>query len=380
MQMRWLLVLGCLLITACSNPGEEATPTKSTAPVPVASKTESPEVTPVPEEEKPEAPKEEAKPEPKQEEAKPEPKQEEAKPEPKQEEAKPEPKQEEAKPEPKQEEAKPEPKQEAAKPEPKQEAAKPEPKQEEAKPEATKKEMAPEKAVTTEEPDTETTPAEQIKTIIADYKKASGSLMTEARKMPGNAGRDFYYANLPKLQEKCGTDLNAVVAANADNPANFDAIMWVTMNMAGTDAGTQAMDTLFEKYIDNEQMVNLCTVLAQGRMPVENAEAKLEQLIEESPHDAVKASATMALAKNVKDEARAEKLYESLVANYGDLTSAMTRGKTFKEAAGNALFQLKYLSIGKVAPDIEGEDLDGVAFKLSDYRGKVVVLDFWGDW
>jgi hypothetical protein len=353
MQMRWLLVLGCLLITACSNPGDEATQTKSTAPVPVASKTESPEVTPVPEEEKPEAPKEEAK---------------------------PEPKQEEAKPEPKQEAAKPEPKQEEAKPEPKQEAAKPEPKQEEAKPEATKKEMAPEKAVTTEEPDTETTPAEQIKTIIADYKKASGSLMTEARKMPGNAGRDFYYANLPKLQEKCGTDLNAVVAANADNPANFDAIMWVTMNMAGTDAGTQAMDTLFEKYIDNEQMVNLCTVLAQGRMPVENAEAKLEQLIEESPHDAVKASATMALAKNVKDEARAEKLYESLVANYGDLTSAMTRGKTFKEAAGNALFQLKYLSIGKVAPDIEGEDLDGVAFKLSDYRGKVVVLDFWGDW
>ena len=213
--MRWLLVLGCLLITACSNPGDEATQTKSTAPVPVASKTESPEVTPVPEEEKPEAPKEEAKPEPKQEEAKPEAKQ---------------------------------------------EAAEPEPTQEAAEPEATKKEMAPEKAVTTEEPDTETTPAEQIKTIIADYKKASGSLMTEARKMPGNAGRDFYYANLPKLQEKCGTDLNAVVAANADNPANFDAIMWVTMNMAGTDAGTQAMDTLFEKYIDNEQMVNLCTV------------------------------------------------------------------------------------------------------------------------
>jgi peroxiredoxin len=33
-----------------------------------------------------------------------------------------------------------------------------------------------------------------------------------------------------------------------------------------------------------------------------------------------------------------------------------------------------------VAPDIESEDLDGVKFKLSDYRGKVVVLDFWGDW
>jgi cytochrome oxidase Cu insertion factor (SCO1/SenC/PrrC family) len=38
------------------------------------------------------------------------------------------------------------------------------------------------------------------------------------------------------------------------------------------------------------------------------------------------------------------------------------------------------LEIEKVAPDIEGVDLDSVPFKLSDYRGKVVVLDFWGDW
>jgi len=36
--------------------------------------------------------------------------------------------------------------------------------------------------------------------------------------------------------------------------------------------------------------------------------------------------------------------------------------------------------LGMVADEIEGRDLDGVAFKLSDYRGKVVVLDFWGFW
>jgi hypothetical protein len=38
------------------------------------------------------------------------------------------------------------------------------------------------------------------------------------------------------------------------------------------------------------------------------------------------------------------------------------------------------LQVGQLAPEIEGEDLDGVPFKLSDYRGKVVVLDFWGTW
>ncbi len=38
------------------------------------------------------------------------------------------------------------------------------------------------------------------------------------------------------------------------------------------------------------------------------------------------------------------------------------------------------LPAGSEAPEITGEDLEGVPFKLSDYRGKVVLLDFWGHW
>ena len=37
-------------------------------------------------------------------------------------------------------------------------------------------------------------------------------------------------------------------------------------------------------------------------------------------------------------------------------------------------------AVGLIAPDIVGQDLDGKEFKLSGYRGKVVVLDFWGNW
>jgi thiol-disulfide isomerase/thioredoxin len=36
--------------------------------------------------------------------------------------------------------------------------------------------------------------------------------------------------------------------------------------------------------------------------------------------------------------------------------------------------------VGTLAPEIDGEDLDGVRFKLSDYRGKVVVVSFWASW
>jgi hypothetical protein len=50
------------------------------------------------------------------------------------------------------------------------------------------------------------------------------------------------------------------------------------------------------------------------------------------------------------------------------------------ELAGRELFEIRQLQPGQPAPEIEGEDIDGVKFKLSDYRGKVVLLDFWGHW
>ena len=38
------------------------------------------------------------------------------------------------------------------------------------------------------------------------------------------------------------------------------------------------------------------------------------------------------------------------------------------------------LEQGQTAPEIKGKDVKGKPMKLSDYRGKVVVLDFFGDW
>jgi hypothetical protein len=38
------------------------------------------------------------------------------------------------------------------------------------------------------------------------------------------------------------------------------------------------------------------------------------------------------------------------------------------------------LAIGQPAPEIVGTNVDGVEMRLSDFLGKVVVIDFWGDW
>ena len=36
--------------------------------------------------------------------------------------------------------------------------------------------------------------------------------------------------------------------------------------------------------------------------------------------------------------------------------------------------------IGKPAPQIEGKDVDGKPVRLSDLKGKVVLVDFWATW
>ena len=50
------------------------------------------------------------------------------------------------------------------------------------------------------------------------------------------------------------------------------------------------------------------------------------------------------------------------------------------DLAKRELFEIRHLSIGREAPEIESEDIDGKKFKLTDYRGKVLLLDFWGNW
>jgi len=80
------------------------------------------------------------------------------------------------------------------------------------------------------------------------------------------------------------------------------------------------------------------------------------------------------------DAKEAEALFTRAADKYRDIKIPVTyygSGGAIGEKADAELFQIRHLAVGRVAPEIEGEDQDGKRFKLSDYRGKVVLLDIW---
>ncbi len=74
----------------------------------------------------------------------------------------------------------------------------------------------------------------------------------------------------------------------------------------------------------------------------------------------------------------AERVLERVRDEFADVRR--TRDRTLADEARAELDEIRNLCVGKPAPDIEGEDVDGKPLHLSDFRGKVTVVSFWGHW
>lgn len=70
---------------------------------------------------------------------------------------------------------------------------------------------------------------------------------------------------------------------------------------------------------------------------------------------------------------------EELETEFNRLSERVRTSETGKEIAA-MITAKKNSSVGVVAPDFTGVTPEGKEVRLSDYRGKYVVLDFWGSW
>jgi hypothetical protein len=138
-----------------------------------------------------------------------------------------------------------------------------------------------------------------------------------------------------------------------------------------------------------DRIAQLCQALSYSTDEV--SETLLRTLLENDSRREVQGLASLTLAQELKRRlemtpiggkatashvrSESEKLLRRASDQFGDVK--LTVGGTVGDKAQLELDDILHLTVGKVAPEIEGQDQDGKKFKLSDYRGKVVLLDFW---
>lgn len=162
----------------------------------------------------------------------------------------------------------------------------------------------------------------------------------------------------------------------------LNAAAWIFLNTPDGPEVEKATEVMLREHTRNTNLVYLCTELARVRH--QPSKPLLEAILKNNPSADVRGAACFTLATLLKDEARygqnkeataaADQKFERVITEFGDLKQ---RGSKLRDLAKPELSELRRLTLGKPAPEIEGEDLDGRPMKLSDYRGKVVVLTFW---
>jgi hypothetical protein len=213
--------------------------------------------------------------------------------------------------------------------------------------------------------------ADQFKAIQKAWMKAQQDFIAVYRAAKTDEERQEV---IDKKQPKPGDYVQRawkLIDADPKDAVAADALAWVMqMDRSGRD---RAIKLLVEHHITSPKIAN-----ALSGAP----ESLLRTVLEKNPHKAVQGQAAFTLATTLQQRRQnkeAEALFEKIVADKEMSAAPHYRG-TVGKAAESALFEIRHLAIGKEAPEVTGEDIDGQPLRLSDFRGKVVVLDFWGNW
>jgi hypothetical protein len=243
---------------------------------------------------------------------------------------------------------------------------------------------------------------------LNEYQRAIAAAKTSDERKKVDRDRyplpDKYVATCFAIAEKHPKDSTAVdalawvVAHSFSSTEKAKAVAWLARNscqdprlgaIAGKLAGIpgpateKILQAILDKHPDRVARGKACFGLASFfrhkaalARTVQNATASQEtDLGADLGQDNVK---ELQKSDPARFDKLAEQYCEQTLADFADVNQYGS--KTLGDAAKGTLFELRHLTIGKVAPEITGEDVHGTKFKLSDYRGKVVLLDFWGNW
>ena len=234
--------------------------------------------------------------------------------------------------------------------------------------------------------------AAKLDELVNKWNDAQKAFADEYRKAKTEAERTAVLEKQPKAADHLPGFIE-VAEQSAGTETAAKAWMWVLRlsGQAEDDEVTNvAIEALMRDHVSSKEIGELPGLIGSmlsRKLGVEKSEAMLRELIAKTQAPAVKGAALYSLAALIDEqepEAGSERakevrtLMESVAQDYADVKDA--RGRPIGKRAEGWLFEKDHLQVGNTAPEVEATDLSGVAFKLSDYRGKVVLLDFWGNW
>lgn len=162
-------------------------------------------------------------------------------------------------------------------------------------------------------------------------------------------------------------------------PGSDHGLEAIKERMKFGNRGKTEYELLSKHYAGREHIGNLLIQFTSN--PASKPEIEfMKSIILKNTHarDVAQARFQLVLATRETDREQAIKECERLVIDLKDSTDSDL--KLIAAYADGIVFDHKSLAVGKLVPELEAKDTDGIPFKLSDYRGKVVLLHFWGHW
>lgn len=219
----------------------------------------------------------------------------------------------------------------------------------------------------------------QLKAMQDSYNKENKAHMDAAREKSEN-GEPFDMTAGP-AKKYLNEALILARKAQGSNTAD-KAYAWA-VPMAFQTQDVEGLVQAFEGMIANnpnsKELKQVMRYIGFGVRPEDRAIKLLSRIEYYSSEQETKASAGLMRASMFYDEysgegdtVRARGILKRTISQY-------PRTEAAKRAA-NMIFAMDNLRVGQMAPDFSATDENGVNFKLSDYRGKVTVVAFWGFW
>jgi hypothetical protein len=239
--------------------------------------------------------------------------------------------------------------------------------------------------------------ADRLKAVQKEYTDAMLAFGKEFQKAETDEEKTEIRNKAQKLRPEVIEKALAIAKEDPKDDVGFDALGYAV----GMGAGKSATDLLIKHHVENPKIAEM--VLSLGRGGSDDAVAFLKAVLDKNPDKTARGRAAYAMAQatiekieKAKSDEEAKTFETEALAwvkkvetSYADVTQFTLPPKSKAEPRllgkviardAKAIPNIRKLMVGKVVPEVEGEDVDGAKFKLSDYRGKVVMIDFWGHW